>query len=168
MRWRDVDLSAATWTQTHTKNGVGHIFPLNDRALAILHRRWLHRDGAQHPDSLVFPGHRGGNVFIGWSSAKTAIDRRLDGAIGSPWRFHDLRRSAATHLGDLGYSDGLIDLALNHLHARTRSRLSGTYILSERLSERADMLAAWSAFLDRALDPTEPEPVPAPRRLVLA
>ena len=154
MRFRDIDLSAARWTQPVSKNGLPHVFPLNERALAILRRRRLDwTNGTSSLNALVFPGHRGGDVFVGWSSAKVAIDKRLanHGAIAAPWRLHDIRRSFATQMGEQGFDDGLIDLTLNHAGARTRSRLTGTYNRSEKLAARAEPLAVRSVFLDRAM-----------------
>jgi len=35
-RWRDVDLAAATWTITDTKNGEAHVVPLSRQAVELL------------------------------------------------------------------------------------------------------------------------------------
>jgi integrase len=148
MCWRDVGLDAATWTQPTSKNGLRHRYPLNERAMAILQRRRWRQSGEPRGDALVFPGPVSGHVFGGWSNAKKAVDRR---AMIAPWRFHDLRRSFVTHMAEAGHDDGLLDLTINHAHARTRSVLTGTYNLGQRWAERVALLAAWSHFLDDAL-----------------
>ncbi len=148
MCWRDVDLAAATWTQPKSKNGLSHRYPLNERAMAILRRRhWVLR-GQPRGDALVFPGPVNGRAFVGWSKVKAGLDRRLT---IDPWRLHDLRRSFITLMAEAGHDDGLLDLTINHAHARTRSVLTGTYNLGQRWSDRVMLLTAWSRFIDTAL-----------------
>jgi integrase len=150
MRWRDVDLTGKLWTQPKTKNGESHVYPLNAHALAILRRRYASSDLPPHRNALVFPGPRNGGVFVGWSNAKTAIDKRLTRLLDR-WTFHDLRRTFTTQLASRGFDDGLLDLAINHKAARTRSQLTRTYNLFERLPERIALFDAWSRFLDEVL-----------------
>ena len=148
MCWRDIDLAAATWTQPTSKNRLPHRFPLNQRAMEILQRRHWRQSGEPRADALVFPGPVNGHAFVGWSNAKAAVDRRAKIAA---WRYHDLRRSFVTHMAEAGHDDGILDIAINHAHARTRSVLTQTYNLGQRWSERVALLAAWSRFLDKAL-----------------
>jgi hypothetical protein len=150
MRWRDIDLAGKLWTQPTSKNQESHVFPLNAHALAILQRRYTFDDPPPHPNALVFPGPRDGGVFVGWSNAKTAIDKRLPFPL-DPWTFHDFRRSFVTQMSTRGFDDGLLDLAINHKAARTRSRLTRTYNLHERLPERIKLLDTWGHFLEEAL-----------------
>ena len=49
LRWRDVDLEAATAHVAHGKNGEPRVLPLTDPVLAELRRH-----GAPHRDALVF------------------------------------------------------------------------------------------------------------------
>lgn len=46
---------------------------------------------------------------------------------------HDLRRTGATMLGELGYDSDLIDLCLNH---KETNDVTATYQLQKRLPER--------------------------------
>ena len=60
--------------------------------------------------------------FSGWSKAK----RRLDEAIKIPeWQIHDLRRTAATGLGELGVFPHVIEAILNHVSG-TRTGVAGS------------------------------------------
>jgi integrase len=148
MCWRDVDLAAATWTQPTSKNRLRHRYPLNERAMQILQRRhWVLR-GQPRSDALVFPGPLNGRAFVGWSKAKAALDKRLTIA---PWRFHDLRRSFVTLMAEAGHAVTLLDLTINHAHARTSNRMTGAYDLSQLWPARVMLLTAWSGFLDTAL-----------------
>ena len=87
----DADLSTWSIPGSRAKNGVTHIVPLSSQAQAIL-RAQPRLEGK----ILIFPGERG--VFSGWSNPKDRLDqlRRLD------WTVHDLRRTAATGLQQLG------------------------------------------------------------------
>jgi integrase len=62
---------------------------------------------------------------------------------GGHWTAHDLRRTAATRMADLGISTDIIDECLNHV---TSSRMAKVYVRSRRLEdqERAfDALGGW-------------------------
>lgn len=154
MRWRDVDLASRSWTMPTSKNTLPHRFPLNDRALAlVLARRDAVGISRATGDALVFPAPISGKAFNSWSTLKRSLDRRLAGgaAEAESWRFHDLRRSCATALGDRGFDDALIDLLLNHRAARSRGGIAGVYNTAQRWSDRVAALAAWSVALDGAL-----------------
>ena len=72
-----------------------------------------------------------------------------------PWRFHDLRRTAATALGEAGCDDSLVDMLLNHTAAGTRSVLTRTYNVSQRWDDRVRALATWGQWIDAALGVSE-------------
>lgn len=49
----------------------------------------------------------GEGPFQGWSRAKAALDKRIaklahDNGNTGPWRMHDIRRTVATRMADLG------------------------------------------------------------------
>jgi integrase len=60
---------------------------------------------------------------------------------------HDLRRTAATLLSENGWSADVVDKALNHKMQGTR----GTYIKSELIQQRKEMLQFWADHLDSLL-----------------
>jgi hypothetical protein len=75
------------------------------------------------------------------------------------WKLHDLRRTCATNLGDLGPSDDLVALVLSH----TRKDVTGrVYSLPQRLPECAAALAIWATSVEGLLAAT-PE-LPRKRR----
>jgi integrase len=152
MRWRDVDLPGATWTQPTSKNGKSHRYPLNQRAIEILQRRHWAMDPGAHGknrgEMLVFPGPVCGNVFRAWSKVKLALDKR-SGVTG--WRLHDLRRSFVTHMNDAGFDYMLADLCINHSASRTRNPVTRAYNLSERWPDRVRLMEEWSRYLDAAV-----------------
>lgn len=167
MVWGDLDFAERAWNQPTSKNSLPHRFPLNDRAMAIVLARHAAVGGRPAPDALVFPS-AGGKLFTTWSVLKRNLDRRLTPQLPgaqrvisvteaplAPWRFHDLRRTAATTLGEAGVDDALLDLILNHKAARTRGGVGGVYNTSQRGAERARALAAWDRHIAAALgEPT--------------
>jgi integrase len=59
----------------------------------------------------------------GWSKIK----RRLDGTMNIPhWRLHDLRRTAATGMAEIGVSPHIVEAVLNHVSG-ARAGVAGVY-----------------------------------------
>jgi integrase len=112
MMWEELDLAAGRWRipAERAKNKQAHEIDLPPAAVAIL--SVLPKAG-----SYVFPA-RGEGAVRGFSAAKRKLDqlieelRRKDAADAgaeppeeafTPWRTHDLRRTAATGMAGLGY-----------------------------------------------------------------
>jgi integrase len=166
MRWHDLDLVSRRWDMPTSKNQLPHRFPLNDRATAILEARREAAGGVSPPpDALVFPAPRSDSPFTSWSRLKRTLDKRLGNHI-QPWRVHDLRRSAATALGELGFDMNLLDVLLNHRASATRGGVGGAYNHSTRWGDRVTAMAAWDREIGRALgevsDETTSTVVPFP------
>jgi integrase len=140
--WADVDVGAGTWRIPITKNKQPHIVPLPRQALDLL-RAIRPLDTA--PDALIFATSRGTRLE-NWHKAQKDIDAET-GTTG--WTRHDLRRTAATMLGDLGETPDTIEAALNH--ASIRSPLAATY---NRSRYRPQVAAALQRLAD-ALDGIE-------------
>jgi len=66
-----------------------------------------------------------------------------------PWQLRDLRRTAATGIARLGYSDELVGRILGHARKGVTSRV---YQKDVRLEERRKALAHWALRVER-LDP---------------
>lgn len=58
---------------------------------------------------------------------------------GGEWRLHDLRRTAATRMGDIGVQPHVIEACLNHV----RKGIEGVYQRQEYLTERRQAFEAW-------------------------
>jgi integrase len=128
MTWAELDLDAALWRigADRTKNGRAHEVPLAEPAVAIL-RKHAARERRDECRALVF-GSRDG-PFAGWSKAKAALDARLATAHRRPlsaWRLHDLRRTVATGLADLGTLPHVVEAVLNHISGH-KAGVSGVY-----------------------------------------
>lgn len=121
---------------SRTKNGRPHDVPLSRAALGAL---------ACHPlqdnRDLVFGEREGG--FSGWSKAKGA----LDNACGvKDWTLHDLRRTAATRMADLGVQPYVIEAVLNHVSGH-KAGVAGIYNRSTYAAEKRAALDLWANHL---------------------
>jgi integrase len=151
MLWSEVNLDAALWSigPDRTKNGRPHDVPLSFAAMTIM------RSLSRHGDRDFVFGSRNG-PFQGWSNAKAALDARMAAALNAEksdatkmpaWRLHDIRRTVATRLGDLGILPHVVEAILNHLSGH-RAGVAGIYNRAVYSAEKRDALSRWSAFLD--------------------
>jgi hypothetical protein len=90
------------------KNKRTHIVPLSAPAQAIL-TAWPPKEG-----EFVFCGTR---VFASWGRGKHDLDQRLAaaGAKLDHWTQHDIRRSVATHMAEIGVAPHIVEAVLNHV-----------------------------------------------------
>lgn len=145
MRWRDVDLQEGAWTLTagDTKSDRAHMVPLSPAVVQIL--KSMPRLG-----EYVFTTT--GDTPIGnFAQAKLRLDRWMgsrDEAI-EPWRFHDLRRTAATHMVRLGISETTVGRVLNHAAQGVTAKV---YALHSHAPEKRHALEVWAAEVDRAVN----------------
>jgi integrase len=140
--WREIDLTAGTWTvpDERTKNAEPHTVPLSRQAIALLRNL-----GPGAADELVFRTFAGGPIS-NWDRETKALQE----ASGTEsWTRHDLRRTGATMLGEMGELPDIIEAALNHVSIR--SPLAATY---NRSRYRPQVAAALQRLAD-ALDGIE-------------
>jgi integrase len=140
-RWRHIDLNTATWTLPETKNGMQHVVPLSRQAVALLKAR---RPERADPAGLAFTSKD--KALNSWSHA-TAQLQQASGTVG--WTRHDLRRTCATMLGEMGVMPDIVEATLNHVSIR--SPLAATY---NRSRYRPQVAAALQRLAD-ALDSIE-------------
>ena len=135
MKWSEVDLKARVFTLPafRSKNGLAHRIYLNDPALAIL-KAIPRIDGCAHVFSTD-----GENASSGFSKSKAKLDKdtKLKG-----YTLHDLRRTMASGLAALGFSQTVAEKVLNHASG-TLSGVAGIY---NRYSYETEMRRAWEAW----------------------
>ena len=92
----ELDLDAGTWTlpAERSKNHRAHAITLPAPALEIL-RAIPCRPDRDHVFGVRSEG------FVRWPEKKQTLNRLLGDRV-KPWVVHDLRRSAATHMAELG------------------------------------------------------------------
>jgi len=107
MQWRDVDVATGWWTIPGevSKNHDPHRVPLTEPVLGVLQRR---RFGAD--EWYVFSNHRYTCVS---ARAKKAASTLSEG-LSFEFRAHDLRRTAASHMGEAGADRFHIAHVLNY------------------------------------------------------
>ena len=129
LEWSEVDMANGElrFAPDRTKNGRLHVLSLSDAARAIIatQPRRLNRN-------LVFGEGQGG--FGGWGHSKRALDQRM--AAGrrakdkskpmAPWRIHDIRRTVATRMADIGIAPHVIEAVLNHVSG-SKAGVAGVY-----------------------------------------
>jgi integrase len=138
MRWSEIDMDMGMWTlpPERTKNKRTHTLPLPRIALDIIAMipRIVGRD-------QLF-GVRAEFGFTRWGAAKRDLDVRLRGKVAE-WTLHDLRRTAATGMADLGIAPHVIEAVLNH-HGGHRAGVAGIYNRSSYEREVRAALALWA------------------------
>lgn len=150
MTWGELDLDGALWSipPERTKNGLPHDVPLSLPAVHIL-------QGIARRENRELVFGRGKGPFSGWSKAKAELDARLTARLreGSPkakplapWRLHDLRRTAATRMADLGVLPHVIEAILNHISGH-RSGVAGIYNRATYSAEKRAAIDLWSCHI---------------------
>ncbi len=140
----EFDLEQRVWVipAGRTKSRRAHVLPLSPQALDVV-RDAMEKSGCSR---WLFPSRRS-NRPLCCRSAATMLSR-LNTVAGITERFtpHDLRRSAATGMGDLGVSDEVIERILNHAPPTTSRR---HYNHSLRVDEMRGALETWGAHVSR-------------------
>jgi integrase len=96
----------------------------------------------------------GGGPFQGWSKAKASFDARVSAALGRkplPWRLHDIRRTVATRMADLGIQPHVIEAVLNHVSGH-KAGVAGVYNRSSYAPEKRAALTLWSDHLTTMME----------------
>jgi len=99
-----------------------------------------------------------GRAFSAWSYCKIALDARAGIA---PWRLHDIRRSVATHMAELGVQPHIIEAVINHVSGH-KAGVAGIYNRASYEREIRSALALWADHL-QAIITGEPQKVVALR-----
>ena len=135
MKWSELDLKNRIFTlpAERSKNGLAHRVYLNDPALAIL-EAMPRIDGCEY----VFTTD-GETASSGFSKSKTKLDN--DTKL-KDYTLHDLRRTMASGLAALGFSQTVTEKVLNH----TSGTLSGVAGIYNRHSYEAEMKRGWEAW----------------------
>ena len=143
--WSELDLEKRLWVipKERSKNGLAHEIHLSPLAMEVI---------------ASLPRINGSNYLFtatgmrpmnSWAAAKTALDKRMGDT--PRWTFHDLRRSAASHMARFA-PPYVVDKVLNH----TTGAISGIAAIYNRhryLTERQAALEAWSRHIETLIDP---------------
>lgn len=152
--WADVDVEAGIWRipEEHSKNGKAHTIYLSDFAREQFKRladvrqsdTWLfpNRDNSGHvcdkSISIQVRGRQTATILSGRSKDSQALV-----LTGGKWTPHDLRRTGATLMGDLGISPDVIEKCLNHTEENKMKRVY------QRQELKAEQAEAWRLLGER-------------------
>jgi integrase len=155
-RWEHVNLQASTWhiPKEHAKNGREHLVHLSAFA-----REQLATLAGFRVSAYLLPSRKTDAPIDDKALSKALRDRQRKKALkgrstahvgtlrlaGGDWSPHDLRRTFATRLADLGTLPHVIERALNH----TMQGVMAVYNRNDYLPERRRALEAWGAELER-------------------
>ena len=161
MRWDQLDLEREkVWTlpPEQTKAGREHCVPLSDPAIHLI------QSAPQLGEYVLSTG--GATPISGFSKWKKRLDEEVaaflrgEAAADSPtipplpsWRLHDLRRTVATHMEELGIPPHMVGSVLNH-DPKGYKGVTSVYTRGNLLYERRKALTAWARFLAYVLDRT--------------
>jgi integrase len=153
MRWSELDADKGTWTLPgeRSKNGRAHTLPLPQTAWQII--QTVPRRASR--DRLF--GLLADDGFTRWA-VKVDLDKALDGTV-RPFRLHDLRRTVATRLADLGVQPRVIEQILNHQSGHKRGP-AGIYNRSSYEREVKAALALWADHIRALVEGGERKLVP--------
>jgi integrase len=141
LRWSEVDFDRGiiSLPGERTKNGRPHDIPM-----AATVRSLLESQAKNVGRDLVF-GKPGAGPFSGLSRCKDALDERITELNGSPlpgWVHHDLRRTVATGMANIGVQPHIIEAVLNHVSGH-RGGVAGIYNRANYAAEKAAALTRW-------------------------
>lgn len=136
LRWPEIADDVITLPPERTKNKRLHRIPLSGPALAVLAKQPRRVEADGKPRALVF-GIRPARIF--------RLDERIaeTGAPRAHWTAHDLRRTAATRMADLGVQPHIIEAVLNHASGH-KAGVAGIYNRSTYEPEKRQALNLWA------------------------
>lgn len=95
-------------------------------------------------------GSRSRKGFGAWADGKRALDARLGDQV-QPWTLHDIRRSVATKMADIGIMPHVIEAVLNHQSGH-KGGIAGVYNRSSYEREVRNALALWESRVHELIE----------------
>jgi len=135
LRWSEVDFERGliVLPPDRTKNKRLHELPLSTQVRAVLDRQ-------PRKNEWVF-----GRRWTSWSRHRAILGERLNGM--QPWRLHDLRRTAATGMAEIGILPHIVEAVLNHISGH-KGGIAGVYNRATYKDEMRVALQKWSDWID--------------------
>jgi integrase len=135
--WNEVHDEQIVLPAQRTKNARSHVIPLSEAAKGIL--PWFRKGDRK----FVFG--RDDTGFSGWGKAKEKLDARVAEAKKplEHWTVHDLRRTVATRMAELGVQPHIIEAVLNHVSGH-KGGVAGIYNRATYDKEKREALNLWA------------------------
>jgi integrase len=143
-RWENIDLEKRTWTlpATDTKNKLTHIFPISPHVLEILNELFQLTGRSEY----VFESQRVANQPYNGAQVVVYRIRQASGVID--FRLHDLRRTCATYMAELGVDRTVLGKVLNHKGIAQDHSVTAIYDRSRYFDEMGRGLQRWGFRLE--------------------
>jgi integrase len=137
LRWSEVNFEKGVieLPPHRVKNRRKHTIPMSGAVRAILGVR-------EQTGTFVF-GRSGTSGFSGWSRCRERLYEELG---FSDWVPHDLRRSAATGMAEIGIQPHIIEAVLNHISGH-KGGIAGVYNHAAYEAEKTTALNRWAAHV---------------------
>jgi integrase len=138
LRWEEIADDRIELPASRTKNKRPHTVPLSDPAKAILDQfRMVGRAHVFGRDDVA--------GFRGWGVSKQRLDDRIAKAAApiAAWVVHDLRRTVATRMAELGVQPHIVEAVLNHVSGH-KAGVAGIYNRAAYDREKRDALNLWA------------------------
>ncbi len=151
----DLDRGVLSIPGERTKNKHALVLTLPALAIELL-QSTPQREGRE-----FFFGGRGG-AFSAWSYSTLALGKRIaetEGKSLAPWRIHDIRRSVATGMAEIGIQPHIIEAVLNHRGGH-KAGVAGIYNRATYEREIKSALALWADHLRSVVQGGERKIVP--------
>ena len=138
LRWDELNDDQIVLPGARTKNNRTHIIPLSEPARSTL-------AAFSRTDRKHLFGRDDTFGFRGRGAAKAKLDERI-AAAGKPivnWTPHDLRRTVATRMAELGVQPHIIEAVLNHVSGH-KGGVAGIYNRATYDKEKREALNLWA------------------------
>ncbi|BCG94448.1 tyrosine-type recombinase/integrase [Mesorhizobium sp. 131-2-1] len=145
LKWSEIsdDLSTITLEASRTKNSRPHIVPIAPLAKATIEALPRITDADGKPSEYVFTT-TAKTPFSGFSNGKKALDKHCGEPALPEWHLHDLRRTCATELAQLGVKQEVTEAILNHKTGKV-SGVAAIYNRYEYQDEKREALKQWAS-----------------------
>jgi integrase len=166
-RWEQVDFDRREWhiPSDNTKNGHSHIVYLSDFSAAQFQR--LYSLTGEQP--WCFPGKDDKHLGVKTITKQIGDRQRKDEGLsrrtkhtkalmlsGGSWTPHDLRRTAATIMGQLGVAGEIIERCLNHSPQKKLERIYQRNVPREKMRQAWDILGVrLTQLLKKPIEPSQ-------------
>jgi len=142
MKWEDIDLKKGIWVipKDETKAARLHIVPLPKIATELLtHLKSI------SSDTYVFESSRKSGHPLRWTHKASARISEHSGV--EDFKIHDLRRTMASGLAELGIPRTVIGKVINHKGISGDNSVTAIYDRYDYLEEKREALENWSQHL---------------------
>jgi integrase len=138
LRWAEIDFdrNVISLPGERTKNKRPHEVPMAPQVRSLL-------EAQERIDDREPVFGRGDGPCSGFWRHKAKLDSAIRLA---PWVLHDLRRSVATGMAELGIQPHIIEAVLNHVSGH-KAGVAGVYNRATYLPEKTAALARWADHL---------------------